>query len=170
MTSYCVFYVTCSVQNMRKCNIGTPYAVQYRAPDSCTRVSSQVEKICCNIRFSINQITWKQLTSCYYATIEACFTYMFTIILWDCFSIKLFKNAVFWDVCCVALVRTDVLGELSASFIRVTRIGELGTTLAVTSNRRTLRRRNIPEDTILHSHSRENLKSYINCSTLLSTI
>jgi hypothetical protein len=35
----------------------------------------------------------------------------------------------------VALVRTDVLQELSASIIRVTRIGELGTTLAVTSNR-----------------------------------
>jgi hypothetical protein len=40
----------------------------------------------------------------------------------------------------VALVRTDVSAELSASFIRVTRIGELGRTLAVTSNRRTLRR------------------------------
>jgi hypothetical protein len=40
----------------------------------------------------------------------------------------------------VVLVRTDVSEELSASFIRVTRIGELGTTLAVTSNRRTLRR------------------------------
>jgi hypothetical protein len=40
----------------------------------------------------------------------------------------------------VALVRTDVSEELSASFIKVTRIGELGTTLAVTSNRRTLRR------------------------------
>jgi hypothetical protein len=37
----------------------------------------------------------------------------------------------------VALVRTDVSEELSASFIRVTRIGELGTS-------------NIPEDTILH--------------------
>jgi hypothetical protein len=35
----------------------------------------------------------------------------------------------------VALVRTDVSEELSASFIRVTRIGELRTTLAVTSNR-----------------------------------
>jgi hypothetical protein len=38
---------------------------------------------------------------------------------------------------CVALVRTNVSEELSASFIRVTRIGELGTTLAVTRNRRT---------------------------------
>jgi hypothetical protein len=33
-------------------------------------------------------------------------------------------------LCHVALVRTDVSEELSASFIRVTRIGELGTTLA----------------------------------------
>jgi hypothetical protein len=35
----------------------------------------------------------------------------------------------------VALVRTDVLEELIASIRRVTRIGELGTTLAVTTNR-----------------------------------
>jgi hypothetical protein len=40
----------------------------------------------------------------------------------------------------VDLGRTAVSEELSASFIRVTRIGQLGTTLAVTSNRRTLRR------------------------------
>jgi hypothetical protein len=40
----------------------------------------------------------------------------------------------------VALVRTDVCEELSAFIIRVTRIGELGTTLAETSNRRMLRR------------------------------
>jgi hypothetical protein len=40
-------------------------------------------------------------------------------------------------LCCVALVRTDVSEERSASIIRVTRIGELGTTLAVISNRHT---------------------------------
>jgi hypothetical protein len=34
----------------------------------------------------------------------------------------------------VAPVRTDVSEERSASFIRVTRIGELGTTLAVPSS------------------------------------
>jgi hypothetical protein len=39
----------------------------------------------------------------------------------------------------VALVRTGVSEDLSATFVRVTRIGELGT-LAVTSNRRTLPR------------------------------
>jgi hypothetical protein len=33
---------------------------------------------------------------------------------------------------CVTLVRTDVSEELSASFITVTRIDELGTTIAAT--------------------------------------
>jgi hypothetical protein len=42
----------------------------------------------------------------------------------------------------VALVRTDISEELSASFARVTRIGELGTTLAVAGNRLTRRRNN----------------------------
>jgi hypothetical protein len=39
----------------------------------------------------------------------------------------------------VALVRTDVSEECTASIIRVTRIGELGIVLAVTSKRDTLR-------------------------------
>jgi hypothetical protein len=43
----------------------------------------------------------------------------------------------------VALVRTDVSEELSASFMRVTKIGELGTKLAVISNGRTLRRNTV---------------------------
>jgi hypothetical protein len=63
----------------------------------------------------------------------------------------------------VDLVRTDVLEELSASFIRVTRIGELGTTLAVTSNRRTLHRlltaSVVPSSPILVTLMKEELSS-----------
>jgi hypothetical protein len=67
----------------------------------------------------------------------------------------------------VALVRTDVSEEPDISFIRVAKIGELGTTQAATSNRRTLRFHffaacvgYISEYCILHSHRRDNLKSY----------
>jgi hypothetical protein len=58
----------------------------------------------------------------------------------------------------VALVRTDVSEELSTSFIKVTRIDELGSSEMSVLIRDT--QRNIPEDDILHSHDHENLKSY----------
>jgi hypothetical protein len=48
------------------------------------------------------------------------------------------KNGNFWDVMPCGSVRADVSEEHSASIIGLTRIDELVTTLAVTSNRRTL--------------------------------
>jgi hypothetical protein len=61
----------------------------------------------------------------------------------------------------VALVRTDVSEELSAFFIRVTRFVQVGTTLAVTSNRRTPRRNSIvPSSRILFTLMKEALSSF----------
>jgi hypothetical protein len=51
----------------------------------------------------------------------------------------------------VALVRIDVSEELSAPFVRVKTIGELGTTLAVTSTRRTLRRNTKRASVVIYS-------------------
>jgi hypothetical protein len=60
----------------------------------------------------------------------------------------------------VALVRTDVSVELGPSIIRVTRIGELGTTLAVTSKRRLLvTGSGVPSSTILVTLMKEALRS-----------
>jgi hypothetical protein len=64
----------------------------------------------------------------------------------------------------VALVRTDVPEELSASIIRVTRVGELGTTLVVTSNRRSVRQllvttNVVPSSSILVTLMKEALSS-----------
>jgi hypothetical protein len=64
----------------------------------------------------------------------------------------------------VALVRTDISEELRSSFISspilVTLMKEALSSSETSVHTRTTKR-NIPEDTILHSHRRENLKSYI---------
>jgi hypothetical protein len=60
----------------------------------------------------------------------------------------------------VALVRTDVSEELSASFIMMTRISELGTTLAVTSLRRLLVTASVvPSSLILVTLMKEAIRS-----------
>jgi hypothetical protein len=66
----------------------------------------------------------------------------------------------------VALARTDVSEELSSSFIRVTRICELGTTLALTNNRLSLQRYQllvianvVPSSPILVTLMKEELSS-----------
>jgi hypothetical protein len=64
---------------------------------------------------------------------------MKSYILYDITPYSL-KNAVFWDVTLCGSCKNDVSEKLGTSIIRVTKTVELGTTLAVTSNRRTLRR------------------------------
>jgi hypothetical protein len=65
----------------------------------------------------------------------------------------------------VTFVRTDVSEKRIAVIISVTRIGQLGTTIAVTNNRSKLQK-NIPEVDILHSHRHENLNHYITLTSL----
>jgi hypothetical protein len=67
---------------------------------------------------------------------------------------------------CVALVSTDVSEELSASFTRVTRISEIATTLAVTSNRHTLRKNLV----FLRSMSVASKTSVVPSSLILVTL
>jgi hypothetical protein len=71
---------------------------------------------------------------------------------------------------CLLGCYAEVSEKLRASIIRVIRIGELGTTFviqmmeALSSSKTSVLTRatpcHIPEDAILHSHLRENLKSY----------
>jgi hypothetical protein len=53
-------------------------------------------------------------------------------VRFEVFTAVTMKNGVFWDVTPCDSCKNRRFG--SASFIRVTRIGELGTTLAVTIN------------------------------------
>jgi hypothetical protein len=64
---------------------------------------------------------------------------VFLHVIFEVFTAVTTKNGVFWDVTPYGSCKNRRFGGLSASFIRATRIGEVGTTLAVTSNRRTLR-------------------------------
>jgi hypothetical protein len=100
----------------------------------------------------------------------------------------MFEMSVIWKMASsgmlrrVDLIRTNVSEERIASIIRMTRICELRTTQAANAVRSSpilvtlmmealsssetsvltrATRRNIIEDDILHSHRRENLKSYI---------
>jgi hypothetical protein len=72
------------------------------------------------------------------------------------FSLKFSKKKKYYNIQC-----TLTLSQFWTSPILVTLINEaLSSSESSVLTRAT--RRNIPEDTILHSHRRENLKSYIN--------
>jgi hypothetical protein len=60
-------------------------------------------------------------------------------VKFDVFTAVTMKNAVFWNVTSCGSCRNDVSEEHIASIIRVRKMDELGTTLAVTNNRSTLR-------------------------------
>jgi hypothetical protein len=74
------------------------------------------------------------------------------------------KNGVFWVVTPCGSCKNRRFGGNWRLLHEGDKIGELGTTQASTSSETSVltraTRRNNPEDTILHSHRRENLKSY----------
>jgi hypothetical protein len=70
-------------------------------------------------------------------------------IIINILSVVTEKNAVFWDGTPYGSCKNRRFEELSASIIRVTRISELGTALAITSNRCTLVMANVPSSPIL---------------------
>jgi hypothetical protein len=60
-------------------------------------------------------------------------------VRFEVFMAVIMKNGVFWDVRRCGSCKNRRFGGTRASINKVTRFGELGTTLAVTSNQRTLR-------------------------------
>jgi hypothetical protein len=60
-------------------------------------------------------------------------TNFITEVRLEVFTAVTMKNGVFWDVTPCGFSKNRRLEELNASFIRVTRIDELGTTLVITS-------------------------------------
>jgi hypothetical protein len=61
-------------------------------------------------------------------------------------KVSAMKNAIVWDIAPPDFVRIGVSEERIVFIIRVTIMGELGITLAVTSNRITLRRHTVRKD------------------------
>jgi hypothetical protein len=78
----------------------------------------------------------------------------YSYVRYEVFTAVTMKGAVFCDVAPCDSLRTDISEQIIASIIRVKTIGKLKTTLAVTSNPRTLTRatwHNIPEDGIIQA-------------------
>jgi hypothetical protein len=116
---------------------------------SCDSGWMKLAKDCAKVRsFHLNRVTpsgdiIKFIQTClsivHMRHLQKCWEHRLTAyIRFEVFTAVTMKNGVLWDVSRVALLRIDISEEL-IPFMRVARIGELGTTLAVTSTRCTLR-------------------------------
>jgi hypothetical protein len=131
MSSFCTSYKQGRIYRWKAlgtCQSGDPYRKQ------------RTENTDSDSSFHLLSLFWKAIRSavCGYICMHSSFTSHARTSIHETWYIqrKIVSSGLLRRV---ALVRRNVSEELSASFIRVTRIGELGITLAVTSNRRTLR-------------------------------
>jgi hypothetical protein len=106
-----------------------PYSWLPPAAISVGKIPPGKEK---HLKFSGIAFTWKSTYYNQWMRIKMLYLRFSRRWLWRMTSSRMLRHVI--------LVRTDVSEERFASIIRVTRIDELGTTLAVASNRRTLRR------------------------------